>query len=109
MLLIAAIATPVVGLSFPQPDGDVRWQVMLVDFALAAGLIWVALTADRFWPLLAAALQLITAIGHPALGLTEKVAQSAYLTVIYMSGFLIPPVLACGTFLHRRRAAQTSR
>lgn len=109
MLLAAAVATPLVGFGLPQPKGSIRWPVMLVDFALAGGLIWIALTADRLWPLVVAALQLITAVGHPALEIAGKASQTAYLTIIFMSGFLIPPVLAFGTFLHRRRAAPMSR
>ena len=107
MLLAAAAATAVAGYGFPQPEGNIRWPVMLVDVALAVSLIWVALTADRLWPLLAAALQLITAAGHPALDLAETPVPLAYLIVIFMSGYLIPPVLACGTFLHQRRMART--
>jgi hypothetical protein len=107
MLLVAAFATAFVAYAFPQPSGSVRWPVMLVDFTLAIGLIHVALTANRLWPMVVSALQLITAIAHPALELAETTAPEAYLAAIFLSGFLIPPVLAFGTFLHRRRTAPT--
>lgn len=107
MLLIAAGATALVGYGLPQPRGALRWPVMLVDFALAAGLMWVALKADRLWPLLVTALQLITAVAHPALEMSGRTAPRAYMIAIFMSGFLIPPVLACGTFLHQRRNSLT--
>jgi hypothetical protein len=82
---------------------------MFVDFALVAALMWVALRANRLWPMFVTALQLITAVAHPALVLAGTTAPRAYMIAIFMSGFLIPPVLALGTFLHRRRMAQTKR
>lgn len=107
MLLAAAAATALVGYGLQQPRGSIRWPVMLVDFALAAGLMWVALTANRLWPLAVTALQLITAVAHPALEVAGTTAPRAYMIAIFMSGFLIPPVLAFGTFLHQRRNNQT--
>jgi hypothetical protein len=109
MLLVAAMATALVGYGFPQPRGTIRWPVMFVDFALVAALMWVALRANRLWPMVVTALQLITAVAHPALVLAGTTAPRAYMIAIFMSGFLIPPVLALGTFLHRRRMAQTKR
>jgi hypothetical protein len=109
MLLVAAMATALVGYGFPQPRGTIRWPVMFVDFALVAALMWVALRANRLWPMFVTALQLITAVAHPALVLAGTTAPRAYMIAIFMSGFLIPPVLALGTFLHRRRMAQTKR
>ncbi|MCU0890660.1 MAG: hypothetical protein MUE77_02690 [Sandarakinorhabdus sp.] len=109
MLLVAAMATALVGYGFPQPRGTIRWPVMFVDFALVVGLMWVAFRADRLWPMVVTALQLITAAAHPALELAGKTAPRAYMIAIFMSGFLIPPVLALGTFLHRRRMVQTKR
>jgi hypothetical protein len=76
---------------------------MLVDCALVVGLAWVALTADRLWPMVVTALQLITATAHPALALAESTAPRAYMIAIFMSGFLIPPMLALGTFFHLQR------
>lgn len=109
MLLLAAMATALVGYGFPQPRGTIRWPVMFVDFALVAALMWVALRANRLWPMFVTALQLITAVAHPALVLAGTTAPRAYMIAIFMSGFLIPPVLALGTFLHQRRMAQTKR
>ena len=109
MLVAAALATAAADYGLPQPRGTIRWPVMLVDFALAMGLIWVAMIAERLWPMVVAALQLITAIAHPALELAATAAPRAYVIAIFMSGFLIPPVLAFGTFLHRRRTARTKR
>jgi hypothetical protein len=109
MLLAAAIATALVAYGLPQPRGSVRWPVMLVDFALVAGLMHVAFTADRWWPMVVTALQLITAVAHPALELAQQTAPRAYMIAIFLSGFLIPPVLALGTFLNRRRIDQTPR
>lgn len=109
MLLGAAVATALVGYGFPQPRGSIRWPVMLVDFALVAGLLWVALKADRLWPMAVTAMQLITAVAHPALEVAATTAPRAYMIAIFMSGFLIPPVLAFGTYLHRRRSNRTKR
>jgi hypothetical protein len=43
---------------------DVRWGVALVDLGCAAGLVGLALRADRWWLLFAAGLQIAVVLTH---------------------------------------------
>lgn len=42
--------------------GDLMWGAALIDLILLIGLVWLALTRDRWWPLVAAAFQTMSVL-----------------------------------------------
>jgi len=46
------------------PFVSVEWAMLGIDCGLAAGLVWLALTADRYWPLPSVAFQVLSCLGH---------------------------------------------
>jgi len=46
--------------------GDLMWGVALIDLIVLILLIWLALTRDRWWPLVAAAFQALIMVTYVA-------------------------------------------
>ena len=61
-----------------QRYAGVEEGLMLVDLAVLAGFITVALRSKRFWPLWVAGLQLTTSIGHVLKGIDQDLLPRAY-------------------------------
>ena len=76
---------------------------LAIDLAAAAATLVLALTAHRFWPLLATALQLLPLLAHSSRALDISVHPAAYLTMQVFASWLLPPLLALATWRHRRR------
>lgn len=75
----------------------------LVDFAVLAGFVGVALRSSRFWPLWAAGLQLTTTLGHGFKALDSDLLPGAYGAALQFWGYPILTVLAVGTWRGHRR------
>jgi len=76
---------------------------LAIDLAAAAATLALALTAHRFWPLAAAALQLLPLLAHFSRAADMSVHPAAYLTMQVFASWLLPPLLAFGTWRHQRR------
>jgi len=83
--------------------------LMLVDLAVLAGFIAVALRSKRFWPLWVAGLQLTTSLGHILKGLDQDLVPRAYGAALQFWSYPILLLLAVGTFRANRRLRQTTR
>lgn len=70
-------------------------------------LLAVALTADRFWPLWVAALQVIASFSHYARMMDLSVPPMAYAVMIRAPIWLQILVLVLGTWNHARRRRRT--
>ena len=93
---------------FANPDGPTRWHsieigYLLIDLALLLALTWLAMKANRLWPMPAAALQLIIVLGHFAKALDPALLGSAYAIMSVFWPYLQLSMLAIGTWLHWRR------
>jgi len=93
---------------FANPIGATRWQnieigYLLIDFMLLLALTWLAVKANRIWPMPAAALQLIIVLGHVAKMLDPRLLGSAYAIMSVFWPYLQLSILAIGTWLHWRR------
>ena len=76
----------------------------LVDFAVLAGFVAVALRSRRYWPLWVAGFQLTTTLGHGFKALDSHLVPGAYGAALQFWGYPILVVLAIGTWReHRRR------
>src|SRR4051794_4329985 len=64
ILLVGVVATHFVISPVNHRFAGVETPVMVVDMAVFAGFLGVALRSERFWPLWVAGLQLTTIFGH---------------------------------------------
>lgn len=78
---------------------------MVIDALLAVGLIWIALRANRIWPLFAAALSIIPMLGHLAMALEMPGIPRAYWSMTESPSLAIATSLALGALFHSRRMA----
>lgn len=91
-----------------QRYAGVEEGLLLVDLAVLAGFIMVALRSKRFWPLWVAGLQLTTSIGHILKGVDQDLLPRAYGAALQFWGYPILVILAVGTYRAHRRMQQAS-
>ena len=93
-------------------DGQITsmdfWHIPL-DLIILSVTGYMALTADRFWPLVAAALQLVTTAGHAAAALNLSMTPLIYAILIETLSYLLIFTIAVGTYLHDRRTKDIPR
>jgi len=82
----------------------VEQGLMLVDLAVLAGFITVALRSKRFWPLWVAGLQLTTSLGHILKSVDQDLLPRAYGAALQFWSYPILVILAVGTFRSHRRS-----
>lgn len=87
----------------------VEAPVMMVDLAVFAGFLTVALRSERFWPLWIAGLQLTTIMGHLLKGIESNLLPRAYAVALNFWAYPIVLILAIGTWRghQRRKRAQS--
>ncbi|MDV3256879.1 MAG: hypothetical protein LOX97_03685 [Sphingomonas sp.] len=77
--------------------------LLLVDLAVLAGFVAVALRSKRFWPLWVAGLQLTTSIGHLLKGIDQELLPRAYGAALQFWSYPILLILAAGTYRRHQR------
>ena len=77
--------------------------LLLVDLAVLAGFVTVALRSNRFWPLWVAGLQLTTSIGHMLKGIDQDLLPRAYGAALQFWSYPILIIVAVGTYRRHRR------
>jgi hypothetical protein len=82
---------------------SVEIPVMVVDLAVFAGFLTVALRSSRFWPLWVAGLQLTTMLGHLLKAIDLSLLPRAYGASMTFWAYPIVLVLAVGTWRAHRR------
>ncbi|HEU0310960.1 MAG TPA: hypothetical protein VFR36_07070, partial [Sphingomicrobium sp.] len=76
--LAGTVATMLAISPLHQRYSGVEEGLLLVDLAVLAGFVAVALRSERFWPLWVAGLQLTTSIGHALKGIDQQLLPQAY-------------------------------
>lgn len=107
--LAGTLATMLVISPLHQRYADVEQGLMLVDVAVLAGFIAIALRSERFWPLWVAGLQLTTSIGHLLKGVDQDLLPQAYGAALQFWSYPILLILAAGTFRQHRRVRREAR
>ena len=89
--------------------GSVDMGHLLIDLALAATFLAVALWANRIYPLWLAAFQLVSVISHFVREVTEIFPKLAYGIMSYGPYSIILMILAAGIWRHRMRVRRYGR
>lgn len=104
ILAVGVIATTLALSPLRQRYTGLETNVMLIDVAVFAGFLWVALRSKRFWPLWIAGLQLTTLFGHVFKLIDPRLFSWAYGAALAFWGYPIVLILAVGTWRAQRRA-----
>ena len=102
--LVGALVTTLVLSPVASRFEGVERPVLLVDLAVLAGFVTVALRSERFWPLWVAGLQLTTIMGHMLKGAESELLPRAYAAALNFWAYPIILILAIGTWRSHRRA-----
>jgi len=103
VLVVGVIATHLAWTPVNNRFAGLETGVMLVDMAVFAGFLWVALRSERFWPLWIAGLQLTTILGHLLKAADTGLFARAYGAALMFWGYPILIILAIGTWRGERR------
>lgn len=82
----------------------VEWGVFCIDIFLLAGLLYVALTADRYWPMAEVAVQFVGSGAHLAKLLDADLIPGIYQRSLIVWSYLTLCILVWGTVRHHRRS-----
>lgn len=104
-MVAALIATELVLPPVDERFRSVETELMLVDLAVFAGFLWVALRSDRFWPMWIAGLQLTMLLGHALKMMDATLFSKAYAAALLFWAYPEVIILAVGTWRNQRRRA----
>lgn len=77
---------------------DPQYAWIVIDGALFAALVWLALRTDRRWPMPAAACQALMLGTHAAMSFDTQIRSYAYLTAIAIWSLGVLVALVTGVF-----------
>ena len=87
--------------------GQLDWMNLAIDSSVLIALGWIALRANRYWPLWITAMQAIPVVGHFAMLLEISGISGAYWAMVAIPFYLQILTLLIATILHRRRLRLT--
>ena len=109
ILVLGVIATELVLPPVKERFDAVETNLMLVDLAVFAGFLWVALRSDRFWPMWIAGLQLTAILGHVLKLIDAQLFSRAYAAALVFWAYPMLLILAIGVWRGTRRAQERSK
>ena len=89
-------------------DVSLEWGILIIDLALLALLVWLALRSRRYWPMFAAAFQLLAVLTHAASSADSSVSSWAYITAEIIWGYLLAGAVAYGALTVPRRGESSA-
>jgi hypothetical protein len=105
--VIYAVSVAATFLIVPKPNQqtwlNLEVGAFIIDAVLFVAFIFLALRANRFWPLWVTALLGIGVLGHVAKLMVPDTFWRAYAFVLAFWSYPILALIALGAFLHRRR------
>lgn len=102
--LFGAVVTTLVLSPLTARFKSMEEPVLLVDLAVLAGFLVVALRSERFWPLWVAGLQLTTIMGHLLKGVDSELLSRAYAASLNFWAYPIVLILGIGTWRSHNRS-----
>ncbi|WP_440978199.1 hypothetical protein ACQHGV_10825 [Sphingomonas pseudosanguinis] len=106
MLFFASVATLLLPFDPSTSFRTVEKLELLIDLSLMAGLVTVALLANRFWPLWLAALHLLAIGIHGVRGFDTALVPWMYAAAGGKLAYPMIGLLAAGVLRHRMRVAR---
>lgn len=108
IMLMGSLLTLAVVSPLGERYRSVEVGVLAVDLVGTTCFILLALRANRFWPIWAAAFLGLHVIGHLGRWYAgPDIGRSAYAIVMVLWSYICLAIIALGTFNHRRRLART--
>jgi hypothetical protein len=108
--LLASLATKLVISPLTQRYQGVESGLMVIDLAVLAAFLFVALRSNRFWPLWVAGLQLTMSTSHFLKAIELDLLPRAYAAAAIFWSYPILLILAIGTWRsHQRQIQETGR
>ncbi len=101
--IVASFATISVNSPLSMRYVGVESGALLVDVAVLAAFIVVALQSDRFWPLWVAGLQLTTSLAHFLKALSPDLIPAAYGAAVRFWSYPILIILFVGAWRSQQR------
>lgn len=101
--VVGSLATVAVNSPLSRLYADVEGGALLVDIAVLAAFIAVALISDRFWPLWVAGLQLTTSVAHFLKAIDPDLVPMAYGLAVRFWSYPILIILFVGAWRGHRR------
>lgn len=86
----------------------IQWEAFGIDVLLLLLLVAVALRSSKYWPMSAAAFQLLAVLTHIAKLVDQNVNQWAYITAIIIFTYLLVFALGVGVWNTWRATRQPS-
>lgn len=103
ILLAMAAADQLLHLFVPARFLTVDTGHLAIDLAAATATLALALVAYRFWPMVAAPLQMLPLLAHFSRAVDISIGPAAYLTMQVAASWLLPPLLILATWRHQGR------
>jgi len=107
--LVASVVTAFVLSPWGQRYSQLEAGEMVVDLAVLASFILVALRSDRFWPLWIAGLQLTSSLAHLMKGINLDLRPQAYAAATKFWSYPILLIVIIGTWRRQQRARREHR
>jgi hypothetical protein len=104
--LAASVITAFVLSPWGQRYSQIEAGELLVDLAVLAAFVLVALRSDRFWPLWVAGLQLTSSLAHLMKGIHIELLPQAYAAATKFWSYPILFLIIIGTWRRHRRVLQ---
>ena len=76
---------------------------LVLDGGELVAIVWLALRANRMWPLWAAAAQLVCVAGHVAVFISPEGMRRAYWAMTQLPPYIQLIAVFCGAVAHARR------
>ena len=105
--LLATLVTQLV-----MPPKELRYhgldiELIVIDIAVLAAFVAVALKSERFWPLWIAGLQLTISISHVLKAIDQELLPRAYAAAAVLWSYPILLIIAVGTWRSSQRRMRT--
>jgi uncharacterized protein involved in response to NO len=107
--LFATIATRFAIAPITLRYSSVELGLLLIDLAVLACFVAIALRSERFWPLWIAGLQLTISVSHVLKAVDESLLPRAYAAAAVLWSYPILLIIAVGTWRGHRRRKQDDR
>jgi hypothetical protein len=106
ILAVGSLVTPVFGSDFAVRFSSVEVGVLVVDIVVLAGLLLVALCAERLWPLWVVALHIVGMAAHGVRMVDPTIMRWAYGFAIAFWSYPMLLLVIVGTWRHQQRLAR---